>query len=507
MFASAMNTIYASTFNGALSLSTPDPSGKVDGLVSLFFKCVRGITDDQIDTYLSKASKENLIDTFLITFNTRDVRGGKGERDIGRKMLKWLFIHFPSEFRKIYHLISVYGRWDDLFQFFPNVIKGEILTFEQSEIQSDVVKFFANQLKTDKAYMENGNPVTLCAKWAPTENDSLDKKHKLVASLCSAMEISPRQYRKDYISPLRSYLEIVEKYMCKNDWEKIDFSKVPSCAVKKLKKAFERHLPDSYGSWLQSLKAGTSKVNAKALHPHELVREMRTKGTADQVCLSQWQVLEDEVRKLGTLSDAVVVVDVSGSMESPNYLPLDIACGLGLIISAVVEGEFKNHVITFHETPTFQVIRDGDIFSRYHQLKSIPWGSNTNITAVFDLILSKAQRAGLTNEQMPSRVLILSDMIFDAVNGYGAPVTNFEAIERKYAAYGYRRPNIVFWNVNGLLSTDFPVSVDDNGTCLVSGTSPSILKSIIKSKIFSSYEIMRTELDSDRYKELKHSLQ
>ena len=506
MFAKAMNTIYSSTWNGALSLSTPDYSGKVDGLVSLFFKCVRGITDEQLNDYLTKASKENLIDSFLISFNTRDVRGGKGERDIGRKMLKWLFLNFPYKFRNVYHLIPTYGRWDDLFQFFPNVIENEILTFEQTDIQNDIVKFFANQLIADKTNMDNGDSITLCAKWAPTENDSLDKKYKLVTSLCSEMKITPRQYRKNFISPLRSYLEIVEKFMCQRQWDKINFSKVPSCAVKKLKKAFERHLPESYSEWLDSLKSGTSKVNAKTLHPHELIREMRIKGMADQVCLSQWQVLEDEVRKLGTLKDAVVVVDTSGSMESPNYLPLDIACGLGLMISSVVEGEFKNHVITFHETPTFQVIKDGDIFTRYQQLRNITWGGSTNLEATFDLILNKASLAKLTDEQMPKTIYIVSDMQMNAILGYGKPMTNFQAIDLKYKSYGYTRPNIVFWNVNGV-STDFPVTVDDDGTCLISGASPAILKSILKSTVFSSYDIMRTELDSDRYKEIKDCLQ
>lgn len=505
MFANAMNTIYSSTWNGAISLSTPDSSGKVDGLISLFFKCTRGIDDDQLAIYLSKASKESLTDLFLISFNTRDIRGGKGERDIGRKMLKWLFLNFPSEFKKVYHMIPIYGRWDDLLEFFPNILK-ETLSLEQTNIQCDIIKFFANQLLTDKTNMDSGNPVTLCAKWSPTENDSLDKKYKLVKVLCSEMNITPRQYRKNFISPLRTYLEIVEKYMCEKNWANIDLSKVPSCAIKKLKKAFERHLPETYSIWIDSLKSGTSKVNAKTLHPHELVREMRINGFADQVCLSQWQVLEDEVRKLGTLKNTVVVVDTSGSMHSPNFLPLDIACGLGLIIAGVVEGEFKNHVITFHETPTFQVIKDGDIFSRYQQLKEIEWGGNTNLSAVFDLILSKGRRAGLSNENMPVKIIIISDMQFDQVEGYGKSITNFESIDLKYKSYGYTRPQIVFWNAAGN-STDFPVSVTDDGTCLISGTSPAILKSILKSKIFSSYDIMRTELDSDRYKEIKNYIQ
>ena len=80
-----------------------------------------------------------------------------------------------------------------------------------------------------------------------------------------------------------------------------------------------------------------------------------------------------------------------------------------------------------------------------------------------------------------------------------------EEIEKKYSNSKYKRPNIIFWNVNGSI-TDFPVTVDDNGTCLISGFSPSIMKSVMETKEFNSYEIMRTTIDSERYKKVKELL-
>jgi hypothetical protein len=74
-----------------------------------------------------------------------------------------------------------------------------------------------------------------------------------------------------------------------------------------------------------------------------------------------------------------------------------------------------------------------------------------------------------------------------------------------YKDSGYNRPQIVFWNVNGE-STDFPVSVSYNGTCLVSGSSPVILDAIIRTKNFNSYDVLRTALDSDRYKQIRELL-
>lgn len=493
-FEKAMTSV--NTWNGATSLSTPDVSGKTDGRLSLFFKTTRGLLDDKLNEYLQKSSNEDLIDTFILSFQTRDPRGGKGERTIGRKMFQWLFENYPEKFQKVYKLIPEYGRWDDLISLFENK--------SNEKVEKDILKFFAYQLRKDRENMLKGSPISICAKWAPSEGDSDDKKYKIVDRLCEELNVTKKEYRKDYLSPLRAYLKIVETFMCSNRWDEIEYSKVPSCAMKKLKKAFEKHSPELFREWKISLSKGEVKVNAKVLHPHELVREIRIKGYADEVAEAQWKVLEDEVEKFGVLEDSVVVVDTSSSMESPNYLPLDIAVAMGLIISKFVKGPFKNNVITFNTNPEFVKVEGETLYDRFRQIRNIPWGGSTNLHATFELILNKAILHKLTDEDLPKRLFIISDMQFNSINGYGH-LTNFQVIDKMYKDKKYTRPEIVFWNVNGE-STDFPVSVSDNGTCLVSGSSPVILDAIIRSKNFNSYDVLRTALDSGRYKQIRELL-
>ena len=503
MFARAMKNKTSTTWNGALSYSTPDENGISDGRLSLFFKTVRGIQDEHLKEYLFKSSKEDLIDTFVLSFNTRDCRGGKGERVIGRRMFQYLYENHINEFAKIFNLIPDYGRWDDLLCFFPNATDAEDI--EHKKVQKDIVTFFCNQLKKDKYLMLNGEPISICAKWAPSEGDSDDRKYKLVNTICTNMDITPKQYRTEYLTPLRAYLEIIETKICKNEWSEINFSKVPSCAMLKLKKAFQKHVPFNFREWKDGLKNGTTKVNAKVLFPHEIVKQLRINGQSDDVLDAQWKVIEDEVEKLGFLEDCVVVVDTSSSMESPNFLPLDIAVSMGLLISNTVKGPFHNNVITFNSEPEFVEIKDGKLESRFRQIRNIPWGGSTDIQKTFDMILEKGKEAGLKNEDMPKKLFIISDMQFNQVEGYGVEKTNFDEIEKKYKLSKYTRPEIVFWNVNGL-PTDFPVTTDKNGTCLISGASPSILKSIIKTKELNSYSILRETLDDKRYQQIRDIL-
>jgi hypothetical protein len=528
-FASAM-TSCAKTWNGAISLSTPDITGESNGRVGLFFKSVRGLKDQDLYAYMRKSADENLIDTFLLAFHIRDCRGGKGERDLGRKCLIWLFLNYTEEFNCITRFIAEYGRWDDLIELWPSVLDLRNIKNEQdesyltildeaklnriAELQILFVKMFGDQLVSDREDMEAGKPISICAKWAPTEMDSYDRKYGVALTLTKVMGVTFKQYRKKYITPLRQYLKIVERYMCDGKWDEIEYSKVPSCAMKRLKKAFEKHSPEQFLEWKNKLQKGEVTVKAKQLFPHELIHEIRTKHIADQVCEAQWKVLEEEAKKLGVLEDTLFVCDVSQSMNSwtgdcqgfskKTACPMDVAIGISLLGANTVQGPFHNHIITFHERPTFHVVRDESIYNRFLSLIQAPWGGSTNLQATFELILSKAIAHGLSQDDMPKRFFIISDMQFDIADRTNN-ITNFQAIKSKYAASGYVPPKIIFWNVCGS-SSDYPVSVTDDGTALVSGFSSSILSSFINQTDFSPYTILRTALDSERLAPIRRVL-
>ena len=299
--------------------------------------------------------------------------------------------------------------------------------------------------------------------------------------------------------------------MCKNDWDEIEFSKVPSCAMKRLKNSFEKNAAEKFSVWKALLSQNVVEVKGKQLFPHELINELKVKRKNETVLQAQWEVLEKEAKKLGILTSALFVVDVSGSMESWgfggkakfSFTPMDVSIALGILGSGTITGPFHNHIITFHTKPTFHVLNSlHNLWEKYNEISRLPWAGSTNIQKVFDLILEKAKTVNLKKKDMPTKIIIVSDMQFNyATQGQ----TNFETIDKKYKASGYKRPNIIFWNVNGG-STDFPVDVSNNGTAMISGFSTSILKSIMNNNEFSPYTIMRETIDDSRYSIIKEAL-
>jgi hypothetical protein len=102
---------------------------------------------------------------------------------------------------------------------------------------------------------------------------------------------------------------------------------------------------------------------------------------------------------------------------------------------------------------------------------------------------------------MPTKIIVLSDMEFDVADG-SYDDTAYGYIRRIYEEKGYRLPDIIFWNLNAR-GGNFPVDYTTNGTALVSGFSPSILKSVLKCEDFSPLNVMLDTIGSERYEKIK----
>ena len=139
----------------------------------------------------------------------------------------------------------------------------------------------------------------------------------------------------------------------------------------------------------------------------------------------------------------------------------------------------------------------GDINARVSQLARSEWGNNTNLTAVFDLILKKAVDNHLHDSDIPKTILVISDMEFD----YCGDMTNFTYIKKAFETYGYTLPQIVFWNVNGRAG-NVPVKMNQEGVALISGASPAIIKSVLQNNI-TPLKIMNSTIEVDRYNFIK----
>lgn len=454
-------------------------SSSLNACVDLFFNigAMRGQEKSRLIANFSKAFNEDPTRAMKILFWARDVRGGAGERQIFRDVMEYLAENHDLVLKPNLHLVAEFGRWDDLLILVGSSLEKDALALIQAAIKSG-----------------NG----LCAKWMPRKGVNAEK-------LRNFMNMSPKQYRKTLV-----YLtNVVETKMCAKEWNTIEFGKIPSVASARYQKAFGRNAYESYSAYIQSLVKGEAKINAGAVYPYDVTKSLGRGNST--VANEQWKSLPNYME--GANDMILPVVDVSGSMGTPaggnkNVTCMDVAISLGLYISERNEGPFKDAFITFSSTPQLQVL-SGSLQDRYAQMASSDWGMSTNLEATFKLILDQATKHNLSQDEMPNKILILSDMEFNsAVNSrvgwYRQEVktdwnpTAQQMIEKMYADSGYKMPQIVYWNIQSR-NGGVPVAFDKQGTALVSGFSPAIMTSLLGGDIESPQQIMDKTILSERY--------
>jgi hypothetical protein len=446
---------------------------------------LRNRTEESILKLFGKSFFENPLLTMKILFYSRDVRGGQGERDTFRTIITHLAKCENEALRKNLHLIPEYGRWDDLFCLLDTPFK------------KDVLKIIAKQLKED---MDSETP-SLLGKWMKSENTSSPLSKEIAKKLRKGLKLSPREYRKT-LSKLRKKISIVETSISQKRYDEIEYGKIPSGASLKYREAFRRNDYERYSTYLEALAEGKEKVNVKTLYPYELVRKAdnynfyKDSQSERSLLNSMWNALPDYVN--GAELNDLAVVDVSGSMTCDNSVPLFTAISLGMYVAEKNNGPFKNHFITFSETPEIVKIKGNDFVERVQMMEEADWGYSTNLEAVFDLILETALLNKLSQEDIPNRLFIISDMEFNSATRRCSVIPLMKSIENRFKKHGYTMPKIVFWNVASH-NDNIPMTMDESGVQLVSGANPKLFEALIKGEMLDAYKLMMSVIDVPRY--------
>lgn len=450
-------------------------------------------------------------------FFLRDIWEGLGERRTFRICLKYLAKSHPRIAKAVMPLVPEYGRFDDL------------LLYLDSPLCDELCYFLKRQLDEDLTAMQDGKAISLLAKWLPSVNTSSREVRKCAKFLANKFHMSEREYRKT-LSALRAYGNVVEVKMSASKWGEIEYQKVPAKANLKYDAAFTRHDEKRRSDYLFDVLMGEAKLNGKGIMPYEVVHrffkaQTYCHGVLEEDMLSElmWKhIMEQGFQNDWGFDDCIVVADGSGSMYvhasgSSTITAIEICNSLALYFAEQLKGVFHNKAITFSESPQLIDLEQGstlkeklEIMMAHNEI------SNTNIEAVFDMLLDMAVSNQVLPEELPKQVLIISDMEFDmasrieeSVDLNEAPAifttALFEIIEKRFEAAGYRIPRLIFWNVCGRTDT-IPKVDNEEGICLLSGFSPNAMKIAANKDEKDPYKSLLSVLDSPRYQKVEDAI-
>ena len=512
-----------------------------------------------------------LKDLCVLVFQTRDVRGGKGERLIAMEMLKMLLEHskYSSLALNLLEFVPEYGSWRDLF------VLAE--THAQQRIQDLVV----DQLAKDTLALQQSKPVSLMAKYAPRE-DKYPEQFKALANRLYADEAKYssrcRKLRKQ-LAALNKAAKTVEIQMCAKQFSAIEPAAVPGRALQKYTKAFLNQ-PSSYKSpdhprpsseadriacaghfteHFDKAAKGEAKINGSTtVFPHEIIKKIYSSpggepcdcytGDCDsclpvykaekQSLIAVWNQMVKDAKEGGGLGRSLAMCDFSGSMKNAGPYgdtPYWVSLAMGLLISEVTTEEFQDTLLTFDSTPLLHRLPKGDIFTRVHSIrKEFGQGLSTDFQKAMDLILTRCKQMRVKPGQEPENLIVLTDMNWDAAcsssqssaytgNRYRHVVkteswqTHVEMIREAFKragedmwgeGQGLKMPRIVLWNI-AATSTDFHAKSDSEGVVMLSGWSPSLFKILQKNgvEIQNPYQALQAQLGDPRYHPIRQSVE
>ena len=466
-------------------------------LVDLNFK-IPSFRSKGIDKNLFfKAIDEDKVLALKWLLYLRDVREGVGERASFRDFFVAFADSYEKDAKRFLQTVKLdeYGRWDDYLYIAFNTRNTSIRTL--------ILDIIAVRLVADVESMKKGESVSLLAKWLPSENASSMKTKEMAVFIRKHFGYTSKKYRKT-LSKLRAYLDVVERKMSSNTWGEIDYEAVPSIANLKYRNAFMEHDTERRAEFLKSLSKGTAKINANAMFLHDIVHAyIGIEGWGysvkdyDESLEQMWKAQE----KIGTFKNTLVMRDGSGSMYCPvgntNVTAMDVADAVTLYCAENSEGFFHNTFMTFSHRPKIVSLADNiSLQEKLIELRRNDDIDDTNIEAAFLLILNTAKRCGLSQEEIPKTILVISDMEYNYCTE-NPSAHLFESIKKKYEEAGYMLPKLVFWNVNSRSNT-LPLTENENGVILMSGFSKNLVQMAMSSEI-DPYKALVAQLNVPRY--------
>lgn len=483
---------YKFTENGAVALTTT--GSKVYDMFA-FGAAYRNRSDSDCLLLFKKAYEEDPTLALKCLFYIRDCRGGQGERRFFRICMRWLARTYPTVAADLIEQIPEYGRYDDLFELF------------NTPIEDNVLQFIVYQLILDMESVQKENQgISLLAKWMPSENAHSAESKSRARKIRHYIGMGSKQYRK-MLSKLRDRINVLERLMSANHWEEIEFDKIPSKAGFIYRNAFARRdiIAKKYEDFIKNDK---TKVNANTLYPYEIVRQARYASyyheTVEREAVNKyWANLPDYLN--GSDMSMMCVVDTSGSMcyTSLNTVqPIDVAISLGMYCAERMTGPFANKYISFSSRPQLINIEGIDFCDKVRNIYRTNLCENTNLPAVFDLLMNIAIFKKVKKSDIPKTIVVISDMEIDYASGHklnhGNITTTMDRIRAKWNSAGLTLPKLVYWNVNARNNT---ILDEGPGVSFVSGCSPTIFKQVLTGK--TGVELMMEVLMSERYAPIK----
>lgn len=411
------------------------------------------------------------------------VQRGAGARDEAFKRLLWIAKFHKEAFEKYIFLLPIVGSFKDFWSLM-------ILDTEKVVSRKLIFSILAK-------YLEDDDTVDLVKKYLPAIRSdrgltpSRVKLNHLAKDFAKFLGVTNAEYRRLKSS---GKAHDFQKLICSRQFDKIDWGHIPGKALLNItssKLLANHNLVDDYVNWLD--KQPVAKFNG---YPFELLHKITQNGCykIKTLPLPLLKTVDKQFENLiktgksdnGALSGNILcALDTSGSMTipvTPTVSAFDVCVSLGIYFSEMNTGAFHNTVAMFDNDSRLMKL-SGSFSDKVDQIchSEVAWGS-TNFQSLINLICdTRINHPEIPIEDYPETLLVVSDMQFNPVGGNSQ--TNYKMAMEKLAEHFPEeyvdKFKIVWWYCVNRKTSDFPSTMDDAGTYMISGFDGSVISFLL----------------------------
>ncbi|KAL3580430.1 hypothetical protein D5086_018265 [Populus alba] len=151
---------------------------------------------------------------------------------------------------------------------------------------------------------------------------------------------------------------------------------------------------------------GKNNEEKKVLLPHEIVASLRDKSSS-MVAESKWESLVNYLKKKGSLKNCLAVYGISRDMTK---MQKDICVSMGLLVSELSEEPWKGKIVSFGDDPKIRMIQGSNLPAKIEFMRQLDYCKVENIKRVLDQIFEFALAEKISQEKMPQKIFVFTDM-------------------------------------------------------------------------------------------------
>lgn len=421
------------------------------------------------------------------------VQRGQGQRDEAFKRLLWIASEHPDSFYKNLWVLPLIGSWKDLWVLLYYDRKYNLNVLQETKVFDLLKAGFSSNINRDliKKFMPRIKSSSKChTDWTKTTN-------RLAKDFANYLHLYYVQYNHLKTS---GTAHDFQKLICAGKYSDINWNLIPGRALSNLANGnflSNHNLEKLFTDWI--INSPSAKFTGYVYELGNKYRNMYgTKQLYKKALINkQFSELIDKAKADGKITSNVwCALDTSGSMSAcvpnlnGNISAIDICVSLGLFFSELNKGAFHNNVIMFDDKSHVKELRGNTFTDKIDEIynDATAWGSTNFQSVVDEIVRIRRTHPNIPLEDYPTTLLVISDMQFNPVNGYGmSEQTNYEAMKSKmYEVFPKDWVDsfkFIWWDCIGRKKEDFPAKMDDGGCYFFSGFDGSIVSLLLNDDV------------------------